>query len=209
MYADQLRSLGQPLDPQPGGAAYEPVRRIDIPFNATAGELNLGGPWRYLLLVDCIGAYLTINDDAPKVVSKSRFVIDLLDTRGFIRRAYLSWPSSVIGSGQAFLSQVARVDVTLDAQIVNGQALALPLRSSVATSSNSLVVAARANRRALFLQGDRANVGIVSLVLSGVADVTYGLELGPGETLVFPTTAAVYGYQTSGSTCYVRVCEVY
>lgn len=104
----------------------------------------------------------------------------------------------VIGDDDVDVANAVSVTGIASTQENPTAALATPARVAVGTAEQ-LVIAANLSRRKLTLQAPTTNTDSVNIGPTGQVSAIRGLELAPGESLEFVTTAAVYGWAVSGS----------
>lgn len=115
--------------------------------------------------------------------------------------------SIAVEQGAIITDQRSTVNATVNTTIQESNTVTSAADVTVAATSVNTVAAARADRKYLAITNKASNTLPIRLNESAVG-ADQGVELGPGETCYWPTTAAVYAYNPGGSAVVLGVAEL-
>lgn len=108
---------------------------------------------------------------------------------------------TVIVSDDAEVDIASTVNVAGNVQVseVPSVTLATPARVSLNTATDVPIVAASATRRRVTIQNPSTNTESVNVGPTGQLSTTRGLEIEPGTSFEFVTSAAIFGRSVTGT----------
>lgn len=176
---------------------------------ANGGEELINATGRQIVVVEATNTFLLSVDQEPFVELEKSFSLELADDTEFksVRIRNESGASNTIKLQIGFTNiRDGRLGITGGISIAPADTLVTVADVSIATVTTALIVALNTDRRAVEVTNLSALVTL--RIGDSNAGATRGAELAPGETRLFETSAALYGYNPSGAAVTVGVMEL-
>jgi hypothetical protein len=171
--------------------------------------LGVNTPGDFVMCTSCTAPFTVRFDDQGYTLLDNNvaYKLEANFKKCFLLSTVNQTVQIVVGFGECINNRLyVPSAVTIGATIVNGNTFTPLADVSMTAGAAVQIMAANANRKSLTISSNINNAGSLRLGDSTVT-ATKGLELAPGSTVSLDTTAAVYGWNTTGTTFSVSAVE--